>query len=95
MSIQYKTINQIDSLESLDHLNQWADSRNTSKAVALAIHAIASPTRDADDIWQGPTSAEWDHVLMAVENYVDNGLYDAEHVYNRGVYYWGEESFAL
>ena len=73
---------------------QWASSRETtSPAVAAAIHAIADDTRTPDQIWESPTQAEWDHVLMAVGQYRDAGLYDT---YSSEVLYqWGEEQIIL
>lgn len=88
MSIQYKTLSQI-AITSTD-LARWAQSRETSEIVALAIHAISDRNRTAEAIWGDPTPAEWDHVLMATENYIENGVYDPEELYC-----WGEESFSL
>jgi len=36
---------------------EWASSRQTDMAVAVAIHAIADRTRSADAIWEAPTAA--------------------------------------
>lgn len=57
---------------------EWANSRGTDMAVAVAIHAIADATRTPEDIWDAPTKAEWDHVHMAVEEYVRNGDYSLD-----------------
>lgn len=46
---QYKTLQQLDL--SRDDLCAWADSRNTDEVVALAIHAIADPSRSPEAIW--------------------------------------------
>ena len=67
---------------------EWAASRETHIAVATAIHAISGPGRSAEAIWEAPTRAEWDHVCMAVENYIDAGLLPAE---DDGRYPWGAE----
>jgi len=88
MELQYKSINQLAITR--DDLAQWAASRETSEVVAHAIHAIAGKNRAPESIWAAPTPAEWDHVQMAVENYIDNGLYESQ-----DVYYWGEESFSI
>lgn len=64
---------------------QWSDSRNTCPAVAMAIHAIADSSRTADDIWEEPTIAEFDHVIMAVEHYVDRGIFNATNQF-----WWGD-----
>lgn len=88
MSSQYKTLHQIDMTR--EELKAWADCRETSIEVALAIHAIADASRNAEAIWSDPTRNEWDQVLMAVENYVASGEFEADEVYH-----WGEESFSL
>ncbi len=66
----------------------WASKRETDMVVAVAIHAISSDARTAEMIWQSPTPAEWDHVAMAVEEYIRNGDYDAD---PHG-YCWGQET---
>lgn len=71
---------------------EWAGSRETHIAVATAIHAISGPGRSAERIWANPTAAEWDHVCMAVENYVDAGVFAAE---DDGRYPWGCETVVL
>lgn len=71
-----------------DELETWADSHETHPAVALALHAIADSLRSAEDIWEDPTSAEWDQVTTAVEEYVSVGEFEAE---DDGRYSWGEE----
>jgi hypothetical protein len=68
---------------------EWSNSRETHAAVAMAIHAIATSTRSPEAIWDAPTRAEWEHVEMAVENYVSNGIYPAE---PDGRYQWGAET---
>lgn len=48
---------------SPDALERWADSRHTSREVALAIHDVADGDADeAARIWDDPTSAEYDDV---------------------------------
>lgn len=71
---------------------RWADSRETHPAVATAIHAIADKTRSPEAIWEAPTPAEWQHVAMAVEQYVTAGLF--ERMGEEG-YSWGEETLLL
>jgi hypothetical protein len=66
----------------------WASSRQTDLAVAVAIHAIASTDRTPEAIWEAPTNAEWDHVVVAVQNYVDNGVFEAD----PAGYCWGQET---
>ncbi len=70
----------------------WADSRETHIAVATAIHALRSDDRTPEMIWEDPTSAEWDQVCMAVENYVGAGVFLAE---ADGRYPWGCETVVL
>ena len=72
--------------------DQWADERNTHPAVATAIHAIAGGTRTPEAIWEDPTPAEWDHVAMAVENYVAEGEFPAE---PDGRYVWGDDAIVI
>lgn len=66
----------------------WANSRETDIAVAVAIHAIADASRTPEAIWEAPTPAEWDHVTMAVQQYVTHGYFDAD---PKG-YCWGQET---
>lgn len=88
MSIQYKTIANLEI--SRAELIEWANSRETAEVVALAIHAIAD-SRSPDLVWAAPTDAEYDHILMAVRSYVENGLYD----YEDGVFGWGSETINI
>ena len=69
-------------------LADWARTRETHMAVATAIHAIASRNRSPEAVWEAPTPAEWDHVAMAVEEYVrhDDFAYDPDG------YAWGLET---
>ena len=69
---------------------EWASSRNTDMAVARAIHAIADDKRSPEAIWEAPTPAEWDHVRMAVEEYVAHGDFGFEHRYS-----WGDEHISI
>lgn len=69
----------------------WSASRETHPVVAMAIHAIADNSRSADAIWEAPTSAEVDHVRMAVEQYIAAGIFAAE---DDG-YQWGMELITL
>ena len=71
---------------------EWANSRETHPAVAMAIHAIADKTRNPHSIWETPTIIEWDHVVMAVQNYIDAGIFAAE---DDGRYPWGQETILL
>ena len=69
---------------------QWAADRQTDMAVAVAIHAIADriSTRSPAEIWSDPTPPEFEHVCMAVEEYVVHGDYAA----NEDGYCWGQET---
>ena len=71
---------------------QWASDRNTHDAVATAIHAIAGGGRTPELIWGAPTLAEWEHVAMAVENYIMAGVYPAE---PDDRYAWGQEIITI
>jgi hypothetical protein len=70
--------------------SEWAASRETDMAVAVAIHAIASVDRTPEAIWEAPTEAEWDHVTMAVKEYVTAGLYPDERTFA-----WGDETLRI
>ena len=71
----------------------WAESRETHIAVATAIFGLSHITeRTPDAIWQDPTQSEWDHVTMAIENYIANGVFSAE---PDGRYAWGEAVIEL
>lgn len=69
----------------------WAFSRETDMAVAVAIHAIADSTRSAEAIWEAPTAAEWDRVVMAIEEYVRNGDFP----FDPTGYCWGQETVRI
>ena len=66
---------------------EWADTRETDMAVATAIHAISASERTPEAIWDAPTREEWDHVVMAIEEYVRHGDFAA----NPAGYFWGQE----
>src|SRR5208282_4116110 len=71
---------------------QWATSRETHMAVATAIHAITDRTRTPEAIWEAPTATEWDHVAMAVSEYVTAGDFEPE---ANDRYQWGQEAISL
>ena len=66
---------------------EWADSRQTDMAVAVAIHSIAGVKRTPEKIWDEPTQAEWEHIHMAVEEYVLHGDFE----YDTNGYFFGCE----
>jgi hypothetical protein len=68
---------------------QWALSRETHGAVAMAIHAIASASRSAEAIWEAPSAAEDEAVVMAVEQYLAAGIFPRQ---DDGRYQWGLET---
>lgn len=70
--------------------NEWSSSRETHPAVASAIHAISDSKRSPEAIWEAPDSAEWDHIEMAVEEYVSHGDFEPD-----GRYSWGMETIKL
>ncbi len=75
---------------TVDH--EWANSRETHMAVATAIHAIAGSSRSAEDIWGEPSAAEFDHVVMAVAEYLRHGDFPAE---DDGRYPWGQATIRI
>lgn len=88
MNLNYKTIDNLDL--SYDELTDWCSPKETSAVVGLAIHAISDKSRSPDEIWASPTEAEYDHVLMAVENYINAGFFEPA-----PEYYWGMEKFSI
>jgi len=58
----------------------------------MAIHAISDSRRSPEAIWEAPTLNEWDHVATAVQNYVLNGVFEAE---DDGRYPWGAECIVI
>ena len=76
MTRQYKT----------PSVNQdWAQSRSTDMAIAVAIHAISTDDRSPEAIWDAPIGGEYEQVLAAVAEYVANGDFSS------GPFYWGDE----
>ena len=71
---------------------EWSDSRETHPAVAAAIHAISDSRRSPEAIWEAPTPAEWDHVCMAVDEFIGAGDFHAE---PDGRYPWGMETVRI
>ena len=59
---------------------------------ALTLETMIGRGRTPEQIWEDPTQAEWDHVCMAVENYVASGAFRAE---ADGRYPWGGETVTL
>lgn len=76
----------------LSDLAQWANSHETDQVVAAAIHAIADSSRSAEQIWADPTRAEWEHVEMAVYEYLDHGDFERS---GDDCYCWGEEMITV
>ena len=70
----------------------WASSRETHPVVAMAIHAISDSNRSPEAIWESPTESEWDHVAIAVQNYIANGVCELE---DDGRYPWGGECIVI
>jgi hypothetical protein len=68
--------------------NDWADARQTHAVVAAAIHAIACAERDANEIWEAPTTAEMDNVIMCIAEWALHGDIEPE---ADGRYPWGTE----
>lgn len=79
-----------ESLATRSQLRAFGAPRETHEAVVAAIFAIASSKRPADAIWTAPTPAEWDHVTMAVQEYITHGDFEPEDSYS-----WGQEAITL
>ena len=71
---------------------EWASSRETDMAVAVAIHAIADSSRSAEAIWEEPTEVEWSHVQCAIHEYVRHGDFPSA---PGSKYHWGEAIVAV
>ena len=71
---------------------EWAESRKTHPAVAMAIHAIADSTRSPEAIWEAPTKAERSHVATAVDQYLKAGLFKPA---RDGHYQWGKAAIDI
>ena len=80
------------SRRDFDDLTEWADCRETHKAVAVAIHAISDSSRSPETIWADPTPTEVDHVTMAVEEYMIHGDFERQ---DDGRYMWGLEAVEI
>lgn len=65
---------------------KWAADRETDMVVATAIHAIADGNRPAHDIWETPTPAEYDHVVLAIQEYISHG----DFALDPSGYQWGQ-----
>lgn len=72
--------------------SNWAESRETSAVVAMAIFAIASGSRTPEVIWAEPMNNEWDMVVSIVEQATGNGDFEAD---EDGEYQWGEETIRI
>ena len=85
----YKTAEKIGYGFNAIHLAGWAESHNTDLAVAVAIHAISEPTtgRTPDEIWESPKRSEYDHICMAINEYLICGDFDYP---VDGYFWWGE-----
>ena len=73
-------------------LAAWGNVRETATPVVAGIFAIATTERSAEAIWRAPTQSEWDHVKMAIAEFVRNGDFERAHD-NR--YEWGEETMTV
>jgi hypothetical protein len=67
-------------------LQLWAESRETHIGVANAIFTIADSNRDANLIWEDPTSTECQRIKTALEQFVEEGLMKPS---DDGRYSWG------
>lgn len=69
-----------------------ADELETHPAVLAAINAVATERRPATVIWKAPTGTEADHIVMALEEYIDLGDFAAT---KSNIYAWGEDEVRL
>jgi hypothetical protein len=69
-----------------------AATLETHPAVLAAINAIASDRRPARAIWESPTGAECDHIVMALEEYIYLGDFEPT---ADGIYPWGSDEIRL
>lgn len=68
-------------------LAEWAYGHNTHIAVAMAIHAMATPSRSAEDIWSAPNTREWVRTrTVLINDYIKQGNITPE---MDGRYPWG------
>lgn len=63
--------------------DQWAQSRCIETEVAAAIHEVAGGNRTPELVWEQPTDAEHDNVMMCLNEWAANGDIEAD------VYQWG------
>ncbi|ACB95331.1 hypothetical protein [Beijerinckia indica] len=54
-----------------------AKALSTHPAVLAAINAVATERRPALTIWKSPTGTECDHIVMALEEYIYLGDFEA------------------
>lgn len=64
----------------------------THPGVIAAINAVATVQRPALVIWKAPTGTEADHIVMALEEYIDLGDFPAT---PSNIYAWGEDEVRL
>lgn len=71
---------------------EWYTSRETHPAVASAIFALADKRRTPEAIWEAPTTAEFDHVRMAVREYLTHSDFTPA---SDNLYEWGAINIAV
>jgi uncharacterized protein (DUF885 family) len=69
-----------------------AAALETHPAVIAAINAVATERRDARTLWRAPTGTECDHIVMALEEYIYLGDFDAT---PDNIYQWGADEIRL
>lgn len=69
-----------------------AAALHTHPAVIAAINAVASERRPAMTIWKSPTGTECDHIVMALEEYIHFGDFEAT---ADGVYAWDADEIRI
>lgn len=70
-------------------INAWADSRNTSTEIALAIHGHSTLPAETQAIWADPSDEERENIVTAAWQ----AVYDDDS--GETELHWGEEVFQL
>ena len=69
-----------------------ASELDTHPGIIAAINAVASERRPAMTIWESPTGTECDHIVMALEEYIYLGDFEAT---ENNCYRWGADEVRL
>ena len=71
---------------AIARLERWSDFHATDVEVAFAIYAIAGADRTLNEIWEDPTEAENDNILLCLNEWARLGDIEAR------TYRWGADS---